>query len=302
MAGNDKSCDCVAVDLTPAAEKILNLTLNNPATQGAFIDELGAYIDELRSSIGDDDFVISRIEELRRGYPEVETEGLVPEDDLPALPNREDDFDNDMTIKMRAFSVCASSVRIQKIKVKLYGNLYWRLRWRSSGKYEYKNIGRANGKNAISKEDVQYYLFMKKLKLYQLELLKENNIKKLAKLKVTKINSRVKNKKIENEKGMFYLLKTGGLHKIGVTINTNKRFKRYKTENPNNIKVVIICVGINYKIVEGLIRKKYVGHNVRGKDWFRFNNIIINEIIGLLKTWDMKFIKANKKFKIKGDQ
>ena len=42
-----KDCQCVTVDLKKADEKLLNITLNNPAVQGEFIAELGEYIDKL---------------------------------------------------------------------------------------------------------------------------------------------------------------------------------------------------------------------------------------------------------------
>lgn len=67
-AAGTKDCLCVTVDLSVKDEKVLNLTLNNPAIQGEFIKEkdLDAYIDSLRDVMSDDNaFYALRINELK---------------------------------------------------------------------------------------------------------------------------------------------------------------------------------------------------------------------------------------------
>ena len=50
-AAGIKEVICVTVNLKPADEKLLNLTLNNPHTQGEFIAPLNDHIDELKEQI-----------------------------------------------------------------------------------------------------------------------------------------------------------------------------------------------------------------------------------------------------------
>ena len=54
LSGPGCECICITVDLNEAAEKRLNLTLNNPAVQGEFIKDLARYIDELKKQLPDD--------------------------------------------------------------------------------------------------------------------------------------------------------------------------------------------------------------------------------------------------------
>ncbi len=66
MHGKDHKCPCVTVDLGKLDEKALNLTLNNPALQGQFIDGLNQYIEELHGQLGDDGiFLDLRMDQLR---------------------------------------------------------------------------------------------------------------------------------------------------------------------------------------------------------------------------------------------
>jgi DNA modification methylase len=87
MHGGDYLCQCVTVDLAEKNEKVLNLTLNNPKAQGEFIEELGKYIDELRRSMPETDFLDLQIEELRASLPEPEEKiGKIRDDDVPETP------------------------------------------------------------------------------------------------------------------------------------------------------------------------------------------------------------------------
>ena len=53
-----ESVACVVVKLAPAEEKLLNVTLNNPRIQGKFIEQIEAFIDNLRDEIADDKAIL----------------------------------------------------------------------------------------------------------------------------------------------------------------------------------------------------------------------------------------------------
>ena len=87
-AAGVKECICVAVDLSEADEKTLNLTLNNPEIQGQFIAELESYIEQLRSEISNSDFVNLRIAELSQQIGGDHKIGLTDDDEVPDLPKK----------------------------------------------------------------------------------------------------------------------------------------------------------------------------------------------------------------------
>ena len=63
-AAKAKEVLCVAVDLSKADEKLLNLTLNNPKVQGEFIEAIGEYIEQLKEEIPEQDFLGLKIKKL----------------------------------------------------------------------------------------------------------------------------------------------------------------------------------------------------------------------------------------------
>ena len=70
IADGTKACPCVIVDLNQTEEKLLNLTLNNPAAQGEFVDGIDQYINSIRAEIGDielDSLQISQLHESLAG-------------------------------------------------------------------------------------------------------------------------------------------------------------------------------------------------------------------------------------------
>ena len=72
LRGAEFECTCVVVDLSDHDERLLNLSLNNPHTQGEFITMLGDHIEQLRSGLdSSDDFVSLRLDELRGSILEV---------------------------------------------------------------------------------------------------------------------------------------------------------------------------------------------------------------------------------------
>lgn len=63
-----KNAICIVVDLSVAKEKVLNLALNNPASQGEFILDLESHIADVEKTLGDDSLLIDlRIKELQGG-------------------------------------------------------------------------------------------------------------------------------------------------------------------------------------------------------------------------------------------
>ena len=62
----EKDAVCVTISCNKADEKLLNLTLNNPAIQGEFFEDINEYIDQIRAEMPDDtDYINLRIKELR---------------------------------------------------------------------------------------------------------------------------------------------------------------------------------------------------------------------------------------------
>lgn len=60
-----KTVNCVTVELTVKEEKALNVSLNNPAICGEFIEGIEEYLEQVRAGIGDAAFMDLRLEELR---------------------------------------------------------------------------------------------------------------------------------------------------------------------------------------------------------------------------------------------
>ena len=61
----------MVVKLAPAEEKLLNVTLNNPRIQGEFIEQIEAFIDNLRDEIADDKAILDlRISEITNSIDE----------------------------------------------------------------------------------------------------------------------------------------------------------------------------------------------------------------------------------------
>jgi DNA modification methylase len=80
---------CVTVDLAKAEEKLLNISLNNPAIQGRFIEDIAGHIEKLRGELGDDAALVAlRIRELAGELGGEEKQGLMPDDDVPKPPKK----------------------------------------------------------------------------------------------------------------------------------------------------------------------------------------------------------------------
>ncbi|MDK1104170.1 MAG: DNA methyltransferase [Actinomycetota bacterium] len=101
---------CVTVDCSKADEKLLNLTLNNQQIQGRFIKEIGEYIENLRTSIPEQDVLDLRIAELQSalgGTPE--RAGNVPDDDAPKPAKSSKTTPGDMWILGEHRLLCGDS-------------------------------------------------------------------------------------------------------------------------------------------------------------------------------------------------
>ena len=95
---------CVVVDLDDNDERLLNLALNNPHIQGAFIDEISAYIATLKDQIpNEQDILDLRLDEL---MGEIEAkEGLTDDDSIPEPPKEAITKPGDIWL-MGCFTTC----------------------------------------------------------------------------------------------------------------------------------------------------------------------------------------------------
>jgi len=83
-----KDVICMTVSCSKADEKLLNLSLNNPAIQGKFIEDISGYIDAIRAELPDDtDYLALRINELRGEIEETKA-GLTDDDQVPEPPKK----------------------------------------------------------------------------------------------------------------------------------------------------------------------------------------------------------------------
>lgn len=115
-AAGVKDCMCVTVDLSKADEKVLNLTLNNPETQGEFVAELGDYIDKLRKQISEADYLGFRIDFLRRQFPDAEKMGQALDDDIPEPPKKATTKPGDLWLLGKHRLLCGDSTNEADVK------------------------------------------------------------------------------------------------------------------------------------------------------------------------------------------
>lgn len=83
-----KEAVCITVDLDKNEEKLLNITLNNPEIQGAFIKQLDDYIDELKGKLDTAEYLDLRIDCLRGGAGIKEKDGKCLDDEIPKPPKK----------------------------------------------------------------------------------------------------------------------------------------------------------------------------------------------------------------------
>jgi len=107
-----KDVICVTVSCSKADEKLLNISLNNPAIQGQFIKDIGEYIEKLRAEISDKDILGLRISELQVELGcEHEKKGNVPDDDIPKPPKKAVTKTGDLWILGKHRLLCGDSTK-----------------------------------------------------------------------------------------------------------------------------------------------------------------------------------------------
>jgi hypothetical protein len=83
------------------------------------------------------------------------------------------------------------------------------------------------------------------------------------------------------KQGFIYILKSNGLHKIGKTLDTQARFKTYRTENPHETEIIFFKEVSDYSGIEKDILSKYKKKSIRG-EWHKFEENEVREIISYL--------------------
>ena len=102
----------------------------------------------------------------------------------------------------------------------------------------------------------------------RIKLSEEEKIKRLEKKRIIK-------------EGYIYVIKSGKYHKIGRTLNFKHRIKKYITENPNKVKI-ILCKKVNdYIGVENRLHSELKNKNYN-REWFKLENEDINFINNFL--------------------
>ena len=98
-----------------------------------------------------------------------------------------------------------------------------------------------------------------------------------------KKEKRQKLKERKRKVGYIYILESGELFKIGRTLNSERRFETYKTQNPFGIKVIILRQVNDYVGVETELLKQYKSKRING-EWFKLDKEDIKKIEEFIKT------------------
>lgn len=91
--------------------------------------------------------------------------------------------------------------------------------------------------------------------------------------------SRDKKKTLKKERGFVYIYKQDIYYKIGKSKSEIERKKRYITENPNEIDVILVIKTEDYTYLEKILHKRFSKKRYRG-EWF----ILTDNDIKLLKN------------------
>ena len=111
-----KEAICITVSATKAEEKMLNVTLNNPAIQGEFIETIEKYIAELMAEIDDDAAMVDlRIKELIGEIEDVK-EGLTEDDAIPELPEKPVTKKGELYILGEHRLLCGDSTKAEDVE------------------------------------------------------------------------------------------------------------------------------------------------------------------------------------------
>jgi hypothetical protein len=89
----------------------------------------------------------------------------------------------------------------------------------------------------------------------------------------------------KKESGFIYVIETCGVYKIG-RAKTKSRIQTYRTENPNDINLLLLHATIDYKNTEKEILKKYADNVYRGKEWMKLNKKQLKLLIKDIKSYE----------------
>lgn len=95
----------------------------------------------------------------------------------------------------------------------------------------------------------------------------------------------------ESELWYVYMLKTWGYYKIWISNNFKRRFKKYVTENPNEVEVIFALQVYWYKKIEWKIKEYFIDKRHRG-EWFNFSEEDIVAIKQSLIIQDYDFYES----------
>lgn len=120
---------------------------------------------------------------------------------------------------------------------------------------------------SVSETDLEFYRNIKELE-FELSTGKQYKAKS---------NKNINRKKVP---GVIYIYKDGSYYKIGRTKNHDSRYKKYLTENPRELELILMIPTDDYVSLEKEIHTSLNHLRVVGKrEWF------------LLKQSDIEFIK-----------
>jgi len=85
------------------------------------------------------------------------------------------------------------------------------------------------------------------------------------------------------KEGIVYVLKSKNVYKIGSTKDFNLRIKRYITENPFGVNIVLQGRVKNYREIEKKLQQKFGNKRVQG-EWFKLSKEDIKYIKNYLKN------------------
>lgn len=83
-------------------------------------------------------------------------------------------------------------------------------------------------------------------------------------------------------KGYIYLIESGGYYKIGRCAHPKSRHRKYITENPNEINLILCESNFDYINSEKILLDQYK-HKIHRGEWFKLNEKDIINITNFLK-------------------
>ena len=88
---------------------------------------------------------------------------------------------------------------------------------------------------------------------------------------------------VEIKNGYVYLIKTGPLHKVGISKSQpESRLRQYKTANPFPVEVLICTKCKGYSNVESDILSRYSDKVAKGAEWLDITDVEAAEIVSFI--------------------